>query len=138
MKKTQLALLSLLFAFVLLAACSADEQNRQTTTVGTNETDHSEEVPDQAVRMTISLEDGSQFINEQQVQIEKGMNLLDLLEDTFFVETNDQGEITSIERMRADQEKGTSWKLYINDEAVDIQAKDYTLSGGEKIVFDLQ
>lgn len=128
----------LLSMFVLLSACSSNGQGDQTTTVSTNETGHSEELADNVVRLTVSMDNGSQFVNEQEVEIEEGANLLDVMKETFFVETNDENEITSIERMQIDEEENTSWVLFVNDEISDTPAKDYMLNGGEKIVFDLQ
>lgn len=129
--------LAVIFAVLLLAACSSDDED-MTTTVSTNETGEGEEVPPDAVRLTISINDGEQFLNEQQVAIEEGANLLEVMEETFFIETDDNEEITSIERVQASEEDGTSWHLFIDGELRETKAKDYTVTGGEKIVFDLQ
>jgi len=129
---------TILFIPFLLIACSEDGQENQLTSVSTNETGESEEVADNAVRITISTDDGGQFLNEQEVEIEEGANLLEVLKATFFIEVDEENEITSIERMQADEEDNTSWKLFVNDELSDIPAKDYSLEGGEKIIFDLQ
>ena len=130
--------LTILFIPFLLIACSDDEQENQLTSVSTNETGESAEVADNAVRITISTDDGSQFLNEQEVEIEEGANLLEVLKATFFIEVDGDQEITSIERMQVDEEDNTSWKLFVNDELSDIPAKDYSLEGGEKVIFDLQ
>ncbi len=74
----------------------------------------------------------------QQVEIEEGANLLEVLDQTFYIETDENNELTSIERMKVSEEEDTSWHLFVNDELSDIPAKDYILSGGEKIVLDLQ
>ncbi|MCM3738831.1 DUF4430 domain-containing protein [Oceanobacillus luteolus] len=126
----------ILLILILLSACG-DEENTSPI-VSTNDTDSSEEVPENAVRLTISMYDGQQFINEQQVEIEEGANLLEVLDQTFYIETDENNELTSIERMKVSEEEDTSWHLFVNDELSDIPAKDYILSGGEKIVLDLQ
>lgn len=138
MHKRLLMAFTILFIPFLLIACSEDGQENQLTSVSTNETGESEEVADNAVRITISTDDGGQFLNEQEVEIKEGANLLEVLKATFFIEVDEENEITSIERMQADEEDNTSWKLFVNDELSDIPAKDYSLEGGEKIIFDLQ
>lgn len=127
----------LLFLAILLIACSSNDGENVNTTVSTNETGTSEDVPENEVRITISINDGEQYINEQQVEIADGANLLEVLEDTFFVETDEADEIISIERMRVNEDDGTSWHLYVDGELADIPAKDYVLTGGEKIILDL-
>jgi hypothetical protein len=134
MKRTRIVgFLIILCSTLLLVACSDSEP---TTTVSTNETGTSDEVPEDAVRITVSLDEGQQFINEQEVQIESGANLLEVMDETFFIETNEEQEIITIER-QGSEEEDTTWNLYINDEPSDTLAKDYTITGGEKIVFDL-
>ncbi|WP_405101364.1 DUF4430 domain-containing protein [Oceanobacillus sp. FSL H7-0719] len=138
MRKDIFILLILGAIVTILAACSNNEEEKVNTVVSTNETSESDKVADNTVRITISMQDGAQFLNEQEVEIEKDANLLEVLQQTFFVETNDDGEVTSIERMKVDEEANTTWNLYVNDKYSDIPAKDYTLNGGEKIIFDLQ
>ena len=138
MQKRLFMAFTILFIPFLLIACSDDGQENQLTSVSTNDTGDSEEVADNAVRITISTDDGRQFLNEQEVEIEEGDNLLEVLKATFFIEVDEESKITSIERMQANEEDNTSWKLFVNDEISDIPAKDYSLEGGEKIVFDLQ
>lgn len=138
MQKRLFMAFTILFIPFLLIACSDDGQENQLTSVSTNDTGDSEEVADNAVRITISTDDGRQFLNEQEVEIEEGDNLLEVLKATFFIEVDEESKITSIERMQANEEDNTSWKLFVNDELSDIPAKDYSLEGGEKIVFDLQ
>lgn len=70
----------LLFLAILLIACSGNDGENVNTTVSTNETGTSENVPENEVRITISINDGEQYINEQQVEIADGANLLDVLE----------------------------------------------------------
>lgn len=134
MMKKQSKILVLLL-LLLLAACNSGGKNTNVT-VSTNQTGKTEEVPENEVRITISINDGKQFINEQQVEIENGANLLEVLADTFFIETDENDEIISIERREASE--NSSWKLFINGEITETRAADYKLTGGEKIIFDLQ
>lgn len=138
MKKRNMNILLIMFILIALAACSNESENIQNTIVSTNETSHSEEVADNVVRITISIDGGAQFINEQEVEVEEGANLLEVLTDTFFIETDEDNNITSIERVQSDTEENTSWELFVNDEKSDIPAQDYNVNGGEVITFDLQ
>lgn len=138
MNKRSIKLLIIMLILFILAACGNDEQNNQNLTVSTNETGESEEVATNTVRITISIDDGAQFINEQEVKVEEGANLLEVLAETFFIETDEDNNLTSIERVQTDEEENTSWELFVNDEKTDTPAKDYNLNGGEIIIFDLQ
>ena len=133
MKKKKLVVLCMIFFFGLLAACSDDATNSRVTT-----NDTGSNLGDDMVRLTISLGDGAQFINEQEVEIEEGANLLEVLEKTFYVETNDEGVIRSIERQKVDPEKENKWVLIVNDEPTNTPPKDFILTGGQRITFDLQ
>lgn len=134
MNKKKLSVLWMIFIIGLLAACSSDDASNSRVT--TNNTGN--DLGDNMVRLTISLGDGSQFINEQEVEIEEGANLLEVLEKTFYVETNDEGVIRSIERQKVDPDKNNEWVLIVNDEPTDTPVKDFTLTGGQRITFDLQ
>lgn len=128
----------IIFAVLLFLAACGNSNEETTTTVSTNETGEMNDVPENEVRLTISINDGEQFINEQQVEIEDGANLLEVLDDTFYIETDEDDELTSIERVAISEEEDTSWHLFVNDEISDVPAKDYTLSGGDRIILDLQ
>lgn len=138
MNKKLINLLIILAVFLFLAACGSSNGEDTTTTVRTNETGEIDDVPGNEVRLTISINNGEQFINEQQVEIEDGANLLEVLDETFYIETDEDEELTSIERVAISEEEGTSWHLFVNDDLSDIPAKDYTLNGGERIILDLQ
>lgn len=138
MNKKLINLLIILIVFLFLAACGSSSGEDTTTTVRTNETGELEDVPENEVRLTISINNGEQYINEQQVEIEDGANLLEVLDETFYIETDEDDELTSIERIAISEEEGTSWHLFVNDDLSDIPAKDYTLNGGERIILDLQ
>ena len=137
MNKKLINIFVLFTVFLFLAACGNSNEETNTT-VSTNETGETDSVPENAVRLTISINDGEQFINEQQVEIEESANLLEVLDETFYIETDGEDVITSIERVQASEEEGTSWHLFVNDELSDVPAKDYTLNGGDRITLDLQ
>lgn len=96
----------IIFAVLLFLAACGNSNEETTTTVSTNETGEMNDVPENEVRLTISINDGEQFINEQQVEIEDGANLLEVLDDTFYIETDEDDELTSIERVAISEEEG--------------------------------
>jgi len=134
-----LRMVTILAAAALLVGCSANGNNEtnSNSSVSTNNTGGTEEVAEDAVRITISLNEGTQFINETEVPYEEGAILMDVLEENFFVE-QENGDITSIERMEASEEDNTAWMLYVNDELSSVGAAEYEVQPGDKIVFDLQ
>ncbi|MHA6251069.1 DUF4430 domain-containing protein [Oceanobacillus sp. CAU 1775] len=136
MNTKRLLILFMIMIVGLLAACNSEDPSN--TRVSTNDSGTDASLGDDMVRITISINDGEQFLNEQEVKIEESTNLLEVLEETFYVETNEENVITSIERMKVDEEANTEWVLFVNDEPSDTPAKDYSLTGGERIIFDLQ
>lgn len=137
MKKWMFPLITL-FMVVVLFGCSS-EGNNTNTTVSTNSTSQSEEVAEDSVRITISINEGEEFVNEKEIGIEEGDILMDAMKENFYVETEYDGTfITSIERVAASDEEKTSWMFFVNDEMATVGAAEYQLSPGDKVVFDLQ
>ncbi|GEN85399.1 DUF4430 domain-containing protein [Oceanobacillus sp. FSL W8-0428] len=130
----------MLISFVLLAACgnNGDENENSNTSVSTNESSGEEqELAEDEVRITITIDDGNQYVSEEIVQVEEGDILLNVLEDAFYVE-EDNGFITSIERVSDDEDEGKYWMYYVDGESSPVGAGEYELNGGEEIIFDLQ
>lgn len=129
---------SLFFVVLLLAGCSSNEpEEHSNVNISTNETGSTEEVAEDAVRITISLNNGQQYLNETEIPYEENKDLLHLLKQNFFVE-EENGVITSIERQQASEEEQTEWIIYVNDEQVDIDPAEYVVQPGDKIQLDLQ
>ncbi|MFS0751545.1 DUF4430 domain-containing protein [Oceanobacillus sp. 1P07AA] len=128
----------LLLSIGLLLGCSnsTSEENNSNTRVSTNET--SQELADDEVRITISIDHGSEHVNEKTISIEEGDILLEVLEENFFIEADDSGFITSIERVESSDEEQTAWMYTVNGEMATVGAGDYELSPGDEVVFDLQ
>ena len=122
----------------LLLGCSTDssEQNNSNTRVSTNES--SQELAEDEVRITISIDHGTEHVNEKSISIEEGDILLNVLEENFFIESDDSDFITSIERVEASDEEKTAWMYTVNGEMATVGAGDYELSPGDEVVFDLQ
>ncbi|WP_152654648.1 DUF4430 domain-containing protein [Oceanobacillus sp. CFH 90083] len=140
MKKWLKFLGIMLLSFVFMAACGNNEEENENsnTTVSTNESSgNDQELAEDEVRLTITIDEGSQYVSEQVVQVEEGDILLDVLKDAFYVE-EDSGFITSIERVSDDANEGKYWMYSVNGEAAQVGAGEYELNGGEEIIFDLQ
>lgn len=131
----------MLLTFALLTGCGSDnteEDANSNTTVSTNESSGEDsEVAADEVRLTITIDNGKENVIEDVVQVEEGDILLDVLKDTFYVE-EDNGFITSIERVSEDGDEGKYWMYFVDGEAATVGAGEYELNGGEEIVFDLQ
>ncbi|MFC4022906.1 DUF4430 domain-containing protein [Oceanobacillus longus] len=139
MKKWILQVAVILMTVGLLIGCSSEDNTEQNTSVSTNETSDSEEVAEDSVRVTISINEGEEFVNEQEIPIEEGDILMDVMEENFYIETDFDGAfITSIERVEASDEEQTAWMFFVNDEMPTVGANEYELSPGDIVVFDLQ
>lgn len=121
---------------VTLVGCSNDNNDSNVTTSTTNSS-QSEEVEEGYIRVTVSRDNGSQYITEEQIQIEEGKNLLDLMKTKFFIEQS-SGDITSIERVKASEDENTAWEYTVNGKEMDVLPIDYIPNSGDKIVFDLK
>ncbi|CEI83780.1 hypothetical protein J18TS1_02700 [Oceanobacillus oncorhynchi subsp. incaldanensis] len=132
----------MLLSFVFLAACGndegAEENESSNTSVSTNESSgEAQELAEDEVRITITIDEGNENVSEEVVQVEEGDILLDVMKDTFYVE-EDSGFITSIERVSDDADEGKYWMYFVDGEAAEVGAGEYELNGGEEIIFDLQ
>ncbi|RLL48173.1 DUF4430 domain-containing protein [Oceanobacillus piezotolerans] len=134
----------LLFLFIIilsiLVACTEDNKDTESNIrVTTTDTSSGDEVESGHARITISLYDGEQYLSELEVPIEDGTLLLDVMEENFYIETNDnETEITSIERMAESEEEKTNWTYTVNGETPSVTVDEYELSSGDKIIFDLK
>ncbi|WP_087971566.1 DUF4430 domain-containing protein [Oceanobacillus rekensis] len=140
MKKWILQLV-VIMAVGLLFGCSSDGDTEQNTNtrVSTNDTSDTGEVSEESVRITISINEGVESVNEQEIPIEEGDILMDVMEENFYIETEFDGTfITSIERVEASEEDQTAWMFFVNDEMPTVGANEYELSPGDVVVFDLQ
>lgn len=135
MLKWKLVLL-IFVILIVLGACSSNESNSNVTTTTTNSS-HSEEVKEGFIRVTVSMDNGSQYITEEEISIDEGKSLLDVMISNFFIEQSN-GKITSIERVKASKDENTEWKYFVNGEEIDVIPRDYIPASGDKIVFDLQ
>ncbi|PAV29528.1 hypothetical protein CIL05_11740 [Virgibacillus profundi] len=143
MNKWILRLGSIFVVFALLAGCGSDENNEQNSTSTNNSSgqeesnQESEEVSEDSVLITISKDEGSEFIHEKEIEIEEGDILMDVMKENFYVEEED-GFITSIERAAPKEDEQKAWMFFVNDEMAPVGAHEFELTPGDKITFDLQ
>lgn len=142
MNKWFLRIASLLVVIGLIAGCgageeeqnSSDDQNLQTAT---NENTDGELSEDE-IRITIS-KDGAEYITEKEIEIEEGAILMDVLQENFYVETEENGQfISSIERVPAEEDEQKAWIFEVNGELANTGAAEYELSPGDEVTFDYQ
>jgi hypothetical protein len=142
MNKWMLRVGAVFAAILLLVGCGADEGNEEdaASTDGpaeqTEENDVSEQNED-TVLITISIDEGSEYVDEKEIPIEEGDILMDVMKQNFYVE-EEGGFITSIERVSAEEDEEKGWIFFINGEMAMVGAEEYELSPGEEITFDFQ
>ncbi|WP_164219017.1 DUF4430 domain-containing protein [Virgibacillus sp. YIM 98842] len=142
MKKWMLQLGVIFTVGLLLIGCGTDEDSAENN-VSTNQTAEQTEGNDAAeqnedtVLITISIDEGSQYVDEKEIPVEEGDILMDVMKENFYVE-EEEGFITSIERVSAEEGEEKGWIFYVNGEMAMVGAEDYELSPGEEINFDFQ
>lgn len=141
MNKLFLRITVLLVVIGLLVGCGAEkqEQNQSNNQNGeTTSSESSEEKNEDTVIITLSMDNGSEYINEKEVPIEDGTTLMETMEKNFLLDTNpDSGTITSIDGVAPKEEGQKAWVFTVNGETPSVGAKEYELSPGDKVVFDL-
>ncbi|MFA1822787.1 DUF4430 domain-containing protein [Virgibacillus oceani] len=132
----------ILAAILLLAGCGTDD-NSEEGGVSTNDTaeqtegNEANEQNEDTVLITVSIDDGSEYVDEKEIPVEEGDILLDVMKQNFYVE-EEGGFITSIERVSAEENEDKGWIFFINGETAMVGAEEYELSPGEEIIFDFQ
>jgi len=144
MMKKWLQLLSPLIVVVLiLVGCSDDAGNNNQVESTNNQIEtednnaQSEENEEEHVSITISEDDGEEVHAEEEVDVEEGAILMDVLKENFDIEEDD-GFITAIDGIENDEEEGKYWMYDVNDEMAQVGADEFELSPGDDVVFDLQ
>lgn len=132
---------SFLIAIALLVGCGNDDSG--TTAPSSNQPSENqvtqEEQAAETVLITISKDDGAEYLHEKEIPIEEGDTLMDVMEENFYVETEQNGEfITSIERLSAKEGEKKGWIYTVNGEMPNVGAAEYELKPGDKVVFDFQ
>ncbi|NBJ70460.1 MULTISPECIES: DUF4430 domain-containing protein [Clostridia] len=128
-------------AIALLTGCGNDEAGNPDTK--TNQSSEKREVQkeqaEETVLITISKDDGAEYLHEKEIPIEEGAILMNVMEENFYIETEQNGEfITSIERLSAKDGEKKGWIYTVNGEMPNVGAAEYKLKPGDKVVFDFQ
>ncbi|MBP1949527.1 DUF4430 domain-containing protein [Virgibacillus litoralis] len=142
MNKLFLRVASLLIVMGLLIGCGAEEQKQGQTNSQEEKnsaSENAEEQSEEKVQITISKDKGSEYINEKEVAVKEGATLMEVMEENFQLETDfDNGFITSIDGVAPKDGEQKSWMFTVNGEMPKVGAKEYKLSPGDKVTFDLQ
>lgn len=130
-----------LLFFVLLTGCGSGENQETAPNANSDQTESSQssEQSEDTVRITLTKDQGEEYIHEKEIPVEEGDLLLDVLEENFYVETDDTGKfITSIERVSSDDDEERAWIYTVNGESPNLGAAEYELQAGDEIIFDFQ
>ena len=122
MKILKLLLALILTSGILFACDSADEEQQS-------------EVTEIQIEVIISLENGEEVIEEEELTINAGQNLMEVMEDNFDV-VNEGGLLMAINDIRAEGDQPYSWFYTINGEHAMTGAADYIVEDGDLIEFD--
>ena len=130
-----------LLVFLLLFGCSTNDTiNNNESANNENNAEQSEENAEETVHIVISEDKGEpdeSIIADEEIDIEEGDILLDVLNDHFDVEEND-GFINSIEGVEDNEDEGKFWMYDVNGEMAPVGANEYELNPGDEVEFDLQ
>jgi|SRR5690625_1874875 len=149
MRKLNFWIVSILFTFAILAGCgdqnngngnnnennNANNDVNNTSEVENNETEQNEN--EAVIVVTLSKDDGEETISEEEIAIDEGDILLDVMTEHYDVEQED-GLITSINGIEADESNEEAWIYFVDDEMATVGAAEYELSADEKVRFDFQ
>ncbi|HLS66639.1 MAG TPA: DUF4430 domain-containing protein [Pseudogracilibacillus sp.] len=136
MKQSLLRFLYVFAAVLLITGCST-ANNTEEAEVETTETAEQEEVVESVITVTISEDEGEIVHDEKEIEIEEGAILMDVLKESFDIEEED-GFITAIDGIQADEGEQRGWMYYVNDEMAMVGAAEYELEEDDHVVFDLQ
>ncbi|MFD2630721.1 DUF4430 domain-containing protein [Oceanobacillus kapialis] len=130
-----------LLIFLLLTGCGSGT-NQDTTPNSNSQQSESNQTTEQAedtVRITLTKDQGEEYIHEKEIPVKEGDILLEVLQDNFYVETDETGKfITSIERVSSEDDESRAWIYTVNGEEATVGAADYELQPGDEVNFDFQ
>ncbi|MBU5593825.1 DUF4430 domain-containing protein [Amphibacillus sp. MSJ-3] len=123
--------LPLMLATNILFACGSTDPNNN----GGQSTQS--EVQQLQIELIISQEHGEEILAEEELEVEEGSTLMDILKDNFDIE-EDNGFITAINGIKAEEDEPYAWMYTINGEMASVGAADYKVENGDVIEFDFQ
>ncbi|HLR65085.1 MAG TPA: DUF4430 domain-containing protein [Pseudogracilibacillus sp.] len=138
MQKRLIQLLTIFSIVLMIVGCS---NNNELTNNNTNNTNNVENVENEEgqieVLISITKEEGEEEISTKEVKVEEGAILMDVLEDNFEIE-EENGLITSIDGVEADDSEQIAWMYFVNGDFASVGANEYELQAGDDVNFDLQ
>lgn len=124
--KKKAILIALSMIVLILSACSFGTQKESTK----------KEVPNIAVTIQVTKNEGKEKLETKKVKAKKGTTLYQMLQDNFKIE-DDKGMITSINQVSQDEKAGLYWFIEINGKFATKGAKETKPKNGDKVSFDL-
>lgn len=142
MKKIKLLLISLLTTFVILSGCTEQNNdganNNLNNAANTDADNNTEQTENEAtVVVTLTKNDNEEIISEREIEVSEGDILLDVMVEDFDAK-HDNGFITSIDGVEADDPNEEGWLYYVNGDEAPVGAGEYELSDNDNVRFDFQ
>ncbi|MGI8315402.1 DUF4430 domain-containing protein [Halobacillus mangrovi] len=131
MKKIYVFLVAALLAIGVISGCGS-QQTEKTEEANASQQEEKQEV---TLKVEISKNNGEEVLADQEISVEKGTTLMEVMKDNFEVEESD-GFINSIEGIEGNQEEKMAWMFTINGEEAMVGANEYEVEQGDEIVFD--
>ncbi|CDQ39770.1 MULTISPECIES: DUF4430 domain-containing protein [Virgibacillus] len=130
----------ILVILVFITGCGTEEQGAPAEPNQTSENQQTQtEQNEEKVLITISKDNGEEYLHEKEIPIEEGAILMDVMEENFYIETEQDGTfITSIERLSAKEGEQKGWVYTVNGDMPTVGAAEYKLKPDDKVVFDFQ
>ncbi|GIO28484.1 DUF4430 domain-containing protein [Ornithinibacillus bavariensis] len=147
MKSILFKLFSMLLVIVVLTGCTNDEktesnnnsgQNNATQNEKSNTSANSKDDQEEAkVTIILSKDKEAEVIDEKEVVIKDGDNLLAVMKANFDM-VEEGGFIKAIEGIEYDEANKMSWMFSVNGEPSMVGAGDVKLNDGDTVNFDYQ
>src|SRR5690625_3523401 len=113
---------------LLLVGCGTDEQKNTNDQASTEEG---------TIHIIISDEEADEVYSEDEVTIEEGAILMDVMQENYDIEEED-GFIHGIDGISPEEGEQKAWIYSVNGEDALVGAAEYELSIDDEVVFDLQ
>lgn len=126
---------ALLLSLLLFSGCDSKQAGSTDTSQSTEKVAASSE--ESAAKTSITLLDGEKELSKKDLSFKDGDSLFDVLKENYSIE-DDEGMITAIDGHAQDAKNNKYWVFTINDEQVNVEAKDAKLKNGDRVVFKLE
>ncbi|MUK87238.1 DUF4430 domain-containing protein [Ornithinibacillus sp. L9] len=137
MSKWYVKLFALLIIIGLVTGCGADGSDDDATTDSAKNEENNVSEVEESVVIVLSKDEGEEVIAEEEISINEGDILLDVMKEHFDVE-EEGGFITSIEGIAPEENEQKAWMYFVDGEMSSVGANEYELTPGEEITFDFQ